>query len=115
MATRESILKDYEEVKKDGISWQIYYDSLSNQEKLLVSDLGRVPSIGTGIDNIQIAAKQHGTPSTYTQEMINKYNAGQPTAKPFKMPTWGWVGIGVGGAAIITLIIVFGIKAARKK
>ncbi len=31
-----------------------------------------------------------------------------------KMPTWGWIAIGIGGAVALTLIITLAVKAGKK-
>lgn len=31
-----------------------------------------------------------------------------------KMPVWGWAAIGVGGLAIITLVVILAVKASKK-
>jgi hypothetical protein len=111
--TRESILKDFEDAKKEGFTWEQYYDSLSNTEKKIVSDIiYKAPTIG---QDIFIAPTQGGL---VQKESDMKYDESlthnNKSDKSFKMPTWGWVAIGVGSLAVLALVITLGIKASRK-
>lgn len=109
-ATRQQILNDFEEIKKQGFTWEQYYDSLSDSEKKLVSDIiYKAPTLG---NNIIISPTQSGYATT---DGILDYNDSQKSGnKKFKMPVWGWITIGVGGAVALTLIITLAVKAGKK-
>lgn len=114
-ATRQQILNDFEEIKKQGFTWEQYYDSLIDSEKKLVSDIVyKAPTLG---NDIIISPTQSGYATTdgildYNDSQID--NSQKSGNKKFKMPTWGWIAIGIGGAVALTLIISLAVKAGKK-
>lgn len=51
---------------------------------------------------------------TLSENDKNIIGLNKDNKKSFKMPTWGWVAIGVGSLAVLALVITLGIKASRK-
>lgn len=54
------------------------------------------------------------TLSITDKNMIGIKDNSNKTDKTFNMPTWGWIAIGIGGAAVLTLIITLAVKAGKK-
>lgn len=112
--------------KENGRTWYNYMDADDVCTSFSEKQTNKTPCSAKDTDKTKEEIDKQSKSTKTGSQILDIWNLGKevadekqkqtPSSKKdtFKMPTWGWITIGIGSLAALSLVIVLGVKAASK-